>query len=1407
MASTVTVECAGKNQKLKGQLRGVLHSATRGGVLSLCIDTVPGLRHNLWSASEFVDAGAHIHLHSSGGSLDLHGVCHQLRRSSNGCWVLDFAVNNKITAHRATSDPEYERPHSPLRGAAEFCQHMESEGIFLSHFAPHVQPLHSAATACLGYTYSDLDMLLPPARPHFEHSIPDPDIASVKNRGRLRGCTTVKVHYDKGHLGEFRGPPCDICRMVLGSLRRIRVAPDGEAYDTRPGYTWNMDAVTIDCRSTEGYRYGIVLRDEGSEYFSGDCASQRSDFPAIVCEIIVSLRRFFRNPDLFHCIRTDMAGEWGPDAKKFEERLSHLDPPVNFIYVSPDTKRRAGRLENAIWCLEVQMKKLLFSRALPPTEWAHCFREAMWLLNIWPTTRERVSRDGDSRRPIEILSKGSFSRSMCDNLLYYYVPYGTPCLIHLPKVKGSSLNPKVRWGVAIGMTGDTPHFKCPITKDTFRSKSYVAIALHKGVSYYDLFGLERPTVNSRVDIIFQKPHGKPFRSISLELLSGFADDAMRTLPASVSTRGQKWGGVHVTDPAGRVFAPDADGTLRLTGETIDEVDPPSESAHPDRFSAAARLSLNPRSFVGVNFIYPHESGIHAHATIRKYDSKRQLWGVKFAEGLTATWFGRVQMRCHVFPTLGAEPATTTPTRVTPGTGGHEAPAPEVEGGEPGISRPAPADPPSEWGGSDAPDPISTATPLPKASGGSGCDPATPSGGAGSKAVNEPEDPKELEPGGLGYYTTPKQATFHSLCDTMEIPKRLRLTYNEWLCELGVTHSSRSRAKKKFFSGKKFPFPCGKRWEELCDKLEAWEFANQQRANNALYCEVMTHIALTAYRTEVIPTPKTVSDREEFRAAIDEEFGSILAKDVFDLCTLKEARARGITSSPIPMKVIFNRKYSSGVFERNKVRNVLCGHRGAMRHGEHFWETFSAAPNLASSRVLQAIAATKGWHRCAYDIRTAYLNAPIPRGAEIVARFAPGFRQHNDEGDELFAVLKRNLYGHPGAARAWSTTRDKWILHEFMQNGWRVEKMRMEPCMFKLFPPNGGEPLYLLVYTDDVDTVGPNMSDLECVRSRFSERWEVQDKPGVKEVDPGHMLGVDRHRDADGNIHICMPSYVDFVHKKFPSAGDRAETTPFPVKLQLNKAMEGTPLDKPGIKRYQELTGALLWVARNVFWHCSYGVAQLCRMMSCPNTTAWNAALHMVRYLKSHRDFAIIYRKDAPLTPVCFYDASFKPDPSDGKSQYGFMIAVAGALVIWESKKLPHVGLSSHHTEYMALCIATRTVVWLRQLFAEMGFELSDPTLMFGDNDHTTKLAYEDIVTSGNKYFYLPYHYSKEATELGNISTVRVNTDDNFSDALTKSVPEPAVSRLVPGISGHDSPPLSILMVANMAMKFISAKRK
>ena len=348
---------------------------------------------------------------------------------------------------------------------------------------------------------------------------------------------------------------------------------------------------------------------------------------------------------------------------------------------------------------------------------------------------------------------------------------------------------------------------------------------------------------------------------------------------------------------------------------------------------------------------------------------------------------------------------------------------------------------------------------------------------------------------------------------------------------------------------------------------------------------------------------------------------------------------------------------------------------------------------------------------------------------------------------------------------------------------------MDPCLF-IFQSPKGKTTYVSIHTDDCEGVGDNSQDLDFIADEFHKRFKV------KVGDPRFMLGIKREvseSKRNKNVTYMTMTQPDFVettyatHKHLLTQG--VPETPFPAGefLHLTQSEPDPKIhDKYHKMGYMNIVGSLLWGARNCYPEMLYGVTQCCRLMSKPDAKAWSCACHMLQYMYSQKTRGIRFRSDGDGSPICYYDSSNKADPSDGKSQWGYCIYMFNGPIDWGCKKHNHVGVSSHHNEYMALSHATKAVVFIRQLLCEMGLGhlVKEATPVLGDNDCTTTLSREDMVTPGNKFFLLDYHFCKEQLELGQISTRRVDTKDNLSDLFTKAVSREDIRRLRDGLTGY-----------------------
>ena len=510
-----------------------------------------------------------------------------------------------------------------------------------------------------------------------------------------------------------------------------------------------------------------------------------------------------------------------------------------------------------------------------------------------------------------------------------------------------------------------------------------------------------------------------------------------------------------------------------------------------------------------------------------------------------------------------------------------------------------------------------------------------------------------------------------------------------------------------------------------------------RSRKMLKRKRQSHAGEPANTREALEHPER---GKQWAESMNEEIDGLTKMGVLDHgYTMKDLHKMGVTSTPVPLGLYHTHKTDKeGKVNRLKTRAAVKGHRGNMQKGIHFFETFAPTPSEDTTRVLQGLIIRLNLTRMCGDIEKAYCWAKVPPGELIALSYPEGYRRMNEQGEELFMVMRKNLYGHPGAARAWTRERDQQLLKHFNEEGWTCTQSNMDPCLFK-FTDRREKFALMLIHTDDCDGAGEDEQILSEIFVKINTIWSI------KPTDPEYMLGISRKITYNNNrvnaIEMTMTPFIEGMVRSFNDhLMTGAANLPFPENTSISKLEEPETSEVNEVLTlgYQRAVGMLLWAARHCFPECKYGVSRLCSVMARPTYRAFRAAMHMITYLDQHKHRGIRFGRDGYHLPICQSDASNKPDPADGLAQAGFVLSWFGGPVATQSKKLKHVGLSSEHNEYMGITAAVKRVIWLRQLLADLGVtpEIAEsPTVVFGDNTQANRLCLEHFVSPGNQYIY------------------------------------------------------------------------
>ncbi|CAM9709115.1 unnamed protein product [Heterosigma akashiwo] len=408
----------------------------------------------------------------------------------------------------------------------------------------------------------------------------------------------------------------------------------------------------------------------------------------------------------------------------------------------------------------------------------------------------------------------------------------------------------------------------------------------------------------------------------------------------------------------------------------------------------------------------------------------------------------------------------------------------------------------------------------------------------------------------------------------------------------------------------------------------------------------------------------------------------------------------------------------------------------------------------------AIAAIEGWHFIIFDIKNAYLTAPIeedvyikpPEGVDI-----PGLTARD------VLRLLRALYGTKQAARAFA------ILLANKRRELGFLPTQSDPCLYYRPARDGrGRLLSTLMWTT-VSSTGSGESCilelLEKLHQRLPLKYGHDDLLGcVVHRRDKHEIFIHQRPMLEDIVKTCGAQHLNPV--AVPMAHDAAAK-------DLRKLEPGEATTDASI--YRTVVGKLLYPANLTRPDLSPAVGRLARYMVNPGARHMAMAKRTLRYLKGTTDHGLLYRRggvtDMSRALVAFSDSDWASDLDDRKSTTGYCIFIGLCLVAWKALKQDLTALSSTKAEYVALAFTCQVILFFRDLLKEIGFEQSGPTTIFVDNLSAQFIA-EGATSKKCKFIEIKFHFIRDCIAKGLVRVIHISSEENLADLFTKPLGSP-----------------------------------
>ena len=209
-----------------------------------------------------------------------------------------------------------------------------------------------------------------------------------------------------------------------------------------------------------------------------------------------------------------------------------------------------------------------------------------------------------------------------------------------------------------------------------------------------------------------------------------------------------------------------------------------------------------------------------------------------------------------------------------------------------------------------------------------------------------------------------------------------------------------------------------------------------------------------------------------------------------------------------------------------------------------------------------------------------------------------------------------------------------------------------------------------------------------------------------------------------HIHVNQKQYIEDMLTTYNMVDCKTFSTPLPEKITLTKDDSTADYKEMSGKPYRALVGSLNYLATTCRSDIAYAAHTLSSFLEKPGKPHWNAAKHVLRYLKGTKHYGLFFRHHPEgITLTGFSDANWGGNIYM-KSTSGFCLFFndASGAISWMSKLQSTVATSTAEAELLACHAASLEMQYFSNLLNELQIVSNTPSILFCNNQAAISLC-------------------------------------------------------------------------------------
>ncbi|GJU20747.1 putative ribonuclease H-like domain-containing protein [Tanacetum coccineum] len=375
--------------------------------------------------------------------------------------------------------------------------------------------------------------------------------------------------------------------------------------------------------------------------------------------------------------------------------------------------------------------------------------------------------------------------------------------------------------------------------------------------------------------------------------------------------------------------------------------------------------------------------------------------------------------------------------------------------------------------------------------------------------------------------------------------------------------------------------------------------------------------------------------------------------------------------------------------------------------------------IEAIRIFLAFASYMGFIVYQMDVKSAFLYGKIDE--EVYVSQPPGFVDPKYP-KKVYKVVKA-LYGLHQAPRAWYATLSTFLLKSGYKRG------TIDKTLF--IKKDKNDIMLVQVYVDDIIFGSTKRSWCDEFEALMKSRFQMSSMGELT-----FFLGLQVKQKEDG-IFISQDKYVAEILKKFDFVNVKTASTPIETQKPLVKDEEASDVD---VHLYRSMFGSLMYLTTfrpNIM----FAVCACSRFQVILKTSHLHAVKRIFRYLKGKPKLGLWYPRVSSFDLEAYSNSDYARENLDRKSTIG-------------------------EAEYVATASCYRQVLWIQNQMLDYRFNFINIKIYI-DNESTICIVKNPVYHSKTKHIAIRHHFIRDAYEKKLIQVLKIYTDDNVADLLTK----------------------------------------